>query len=180
MAWGRVDDGHYDHPKVLSIPRAIRNACDGLYWRLISRCNRTLSDGWITDGDRELCDAESEHVEALVTAGLLDRTPAGRLRVHDFLVFNKSRREALADSQKKADAGRAGGLASGRARAKKQAQQKRALREAAGSNGVEAKSKPVPTRPDPSRPNGATSNQGVPPLRGSVGRRATEPAGNAR
>ena len=51
MPWGMVDDGHYDHSKVMDLPREIRNAADGLYWRAISRCNRTLSDGWLTPGD---------------------------------------------------------------------------------------------------------------------------------
>lgn len=124
MPWGKVDDAHYDHAKVLALPRAIRNAADGLYWRVISRCNRTLSDGWISPADLEVCDATDELVEALVTVGLWERR-GDRLRVHDYLVHNKSKREVLAERQKKADAGRAGGLASGRARAVKAARKPR-------------------------------------------------------
>ena len=153
MPWGRVDDTHYDHSKVLDIPRRIRNAADGLYWRAISRCNRTLSDGWLTDGDLSLIDAEKAQIEALVTVGLWERKADGRLRIHDYLVFNKSRAEVLNERRIKSDAGRSGGLASGRKRANQTAKQKPDKREAPASPSVGAslnpRPLPVPTRPDP-------------------------------
>lgn len=159
MPWGKVDDNHYDHPKVLSIPKAIRNAADGLYWRAISRCNRTLSDGWLNDGDLDVIDAEPKLVEALVTAGLWDRMPDGRLRIHDYLAHNKSRREVLKERKQKEEAGRAGGLASGRVRAKQDRKQTRSRNEAGASrllepnaNEIEAPGVELPTRPDPTRP----------------------------
>ena len=133
MPWGMVDDGHYDHSKVMDLPREIRNAADGLYWRAISRCNRTLSDGWLTPGDLVLIDAEPHLVEALVTARLWERKPDGRLRVHDYLVFNKSRAEVLNERRVKAEAGRRGGLASGRARAKQDRTSARSNNEAGAS-----------------------------------------------
>lgn len=150
MPWGKVDDNHYDHPKVLSLPRAIRNAADGLYWRAISRCNRTLSDGWMTDADLDVIDAEPELVEALVKAGLWDRRPDGRLRVHDYLAHNKSKAEVLKERRAKVEAGRAGGLASGRTRAKQTPKQTRSRPEAPASRLVELPSSPLPTRPLPS------------------------------
>jgi hypothetical protein len=150
MPWGKVDDNHYDHPKVLSIPRAIRNAADGLYWRAISRCNRTLSDGWLTDGDLDVIDSDPKLVEALVSAGLWERKTDGRLRIHDYLVHNKSKAEVLKERRTKAEAGRSGGLASGRARAKQTGNGKRSRDEAPASPIVEPPSRPVPTRPDPS------------------------------
>lgn len=155
MPWGKVDDNHYDHPKVLSIPRAIRNAADGLYWRGISRCNRILSDGWLSSGDLDVIDSEPELVDALVTAGLWERKADGRLRIHDYLVFNKSRAEVVKERRQKEESGRAGGLASGRTRAKRT----RSKREApasppleADANENEAPGVELPTRPDPSRP----------------------------
>lgn len=133
MPWGRVDDTHYDHTKVMELPRRIRNAADGLYWRAISRCNRTLSDGWLVEGDLVLIDAEPALVEALVRVGLWDRMPDGRLRIHDYLVFNKSRREVLKERKQKSDAGRAGGLASGRTRANRDGKQTGSRNEAGAS-----------------------------------------------
>lgn len=147
MPWGKVDDNHYDHPKVLSIPRAIRNAADGLYWRAISRCNRTLSDGWLTDGDLDVIDSDQRLVDALVTAGLWERKPDGRLRIHDYLAHNKSKAEVLKERRTKAEAGRSGGLASGRARAKQNRKQTPSKSEAGASQSVEPPSRPVPTRP---------------------------------
>ena len=47
MPWGRIDDTHYDHPKVMALPRAVRNAADGLYWRCISWSNAKLTDGYV-------------------------------------------------------------------------------------------------------------------------------------
>lgn len=150
MPWGKVDDNHYDHPKVLSIPRAIRNAADGLYWRAISRCNRTLSDGWMTTGDLDVIDSDPELVEALVTAGLWERKSDGRLRVHDYLAHNKSKAEVLRERRAKVEAGRAGGLASGRTRTKQKPKQTGSRSEAGASVLVELPSSPVPTRPLPS------------------------------
>lgn len=150
MPWGKVDDNHYDHPKVLSIPRAIRNAADGLYWRAISRCNRTLSDGWLTDGDLDVIDSDPKLVEALVTAGLWERKADGRLRIHDYLAHNKSKSEVIKERRTKADAGRSGGLASGRARAKQDRNQKPSRNEAGASSSVEPPSRPVPSSPLPS------------------------------
>lgn len=133
MPWGRIDDTHYDHGKVLAIPRRIRNAADGLYWRAISRCNRTLSDGWLTDGDLVLLDAEAPQVNALVASGLWERTADGRLRVHDYLVFNKSRKEVLRERKVRSDAGRAGGIASGRTRSKQNGKHEPTIGEAGAS-----------------------------------------------
>lgn len=159
MPWGKVDDNHYDHPKVLSIPRAIRNAADGLYWRAISRCNRTLSDGWLTDGDLDVIDSDPRLVDALVTAGLWERKPDGRLRIHDYLAHNKSKAEVVKERRQKEEAGRAGGFASGRARAKQDRKQTRTKAEAPASrvlqpnaNGIEAAGVELPSRPVPTRP----------------------------
>ncbi|MBX3031441.1 MAG: hypothetical protein KF809_14945 [Chloroflexi bacterium] len=163
MTWGRVDDGHYDHQKVLALPRRLRNAADGLYWRAISRCNRTLSDGLLSAGDLELVDAEPELVEALIEVGLFDRDRRGRVWVHDFLDFNKSKEEVLEEREKKAAAGRAGGLASGRARTKRTPNQKPTTRRNGASSKREAPASSV-VEP-PSRPVPSEDSLGVPGLR---------------
>lgn len=167
MPWGRVDDNHYDHPKVMAIPRQIRNAADGLYWRAVSRCNRILSDGLLNDGDLALIDAEDDLVEALLAAGLFDRDRRGRIHVHDFLDHNKSRSEVIEEREKKAAAGRAGGLASGRARAKKARDEKRAEREANRSRRVEPPSRPVPSK-DSHGSTSATRSGRRAPVTGAV------------
>ena len=49
MVWFRVDDGFYDHPKLLAIPRTDRVAAAGLWTLAGSYCTRYLTDGFITD-----------------------------------------------------------------------------------------------------------------------------------
>jgi ElaB/YqjD/DUF883 family membrane-anchored ribosome-binding protein len=146
VTWGRQDDSFYDHIKVRRMPKDIRNAACGLYWRAVSLCNRHLTDGWLTDEDIELVDGKVEEVEALVATHLFDRRARG-LRIHDFLDFNKSRAQVLSERETKAQAGRLGGIASGKRR--------RSKREAPASPLVELPSRPVPSQP--------ASNEAGPP-----------------
>jgi hypothetical protein len=173
MPWGRVDDTFYDHDKVLNLPVEVRNRACGLYWRAISYSNAKLTDGRLTPAIVALLDGCDADAEALVRARLWRRTRSGGYSIHDFAEFNKTRAEVLVERQKKVDAGRSGGLASGRARAK----QKASENEAGASPVLEADAKqkgtPVPTRPDPSvLPEKRTP---PPPTRGGRRKDATNP-----
>ena len=184
MPWGRVDDTYYDHAKVRKLPRPIRNAASGLYWRAISLCNRQMTDGVLTQEDIDLIDGTPEEVQALVRAGLLERH-GKRWQVHDYLEFNKSRAEIIALREKLSEAGRSGGLASGRARAEyaKDRARNRAPRgakkpppsdaEGQASPTVLPPSRPVPSRPVPSGalPNGSAPTPGAPPVDDDEGAR---------
>jgi hypothetical protein len=116
VSWGRQDDAFYDHRKVRAMPKRVRNAACGLYWRAVSLSNHQLSDGWLTPSDISLIDGSPSEVRALLAAGLWDRTRNGKVRIHDFLDFNKSKAQILEERAKRAEAGRLGGLASGRSR----------------------------------------------------------------
>ncbi len=142
MPWGRCDDSHYDHDKVLSMPVTIRNAADGLYWRAISYCNAKLTDGFVSRSVVEHLNGTPEQVAALVKSKLWHRVRGG-YRVHDFLDFNKSRAEVEEERARKAEAGRAGGLASGRAR--RGGKQEGSNNEAGASGVLELPSRPVPS-----------------------------------
>ncbi len=119
FAW--FSDDFYDHPKVRALPRRYRNEAVGMFVRLVTLCNRHLTDGVITDADIEAVDGRLPLVELLTTAppgfrvGLLERRN-GTLHVHDFGEYSKTRRQVVADRKKKADAGRKGGIASGKQR----------------------------------------------------------------
>lgn len=115
VPWGKQDDGFYDHPKVRAMPRRVRNAACGLYWRAVSLSNRHLTDGHITDDDVRLIDGRPSEVDALVESGLWDRNGSGWL-IHDFLDFNPSRAKVTEQRKVRAEAGRLGGMASGRSR----------------------------------------------------------------
>lgn len=117
MPWGWIDDGFYDHDKVLEMPVALRNEACGLYWRAISYCNAKLTDGVVSESVVVLLDGRPDAVDALLAARLWHRRRGGGYIVHDFLEgYNKSRAEVLAIRAKKAAAGRLGGQKSGEAR----------------------------------------------------------------
>lgn len=168
MSWLRIDDTFTDHPKVLragdDVPLVI-----ALHLRAISYASRQLTDGFIPDYvvghlSRDLDDAKHcwqcrSQVEydadkwssLMVKIGLWERVDSGFL-IHDYLVYNRSRRQAAKERKDKEIAGRKGGLASGKQRASK------VLRSASSRNGrpAEAPSPPVPLKDHPPTPQGGS------------------------
>jgi hypothetical protein len=147
MPWGRVDDSHYDHDKVLRMPIEVRNAADGLYWRAISYCNAKLTDGFVPDAVVAHLNGTPDQVAALVKVRLWHHVKGG-FRVHDFSDFNHTRDEVETARAKKVEAGRLGGLKSGAARRTHETNQKskqnRSTREAGASPSKrEARATPV-------------------------------------
>lgn len=98
MAWGRIDDSFYDHPKVLAVWHTRPDAL-GLYMRAIAYAARHETDGLLTDPAimalSPLPDDREPQIEALVDAGLWHRTETG-YAIHDFLDYNLSRTEIAA------------------------------------------------------------------------------------
>jgi hypothetical protein len=98
MAWARLDDGFYDHPKVIAVWHSRPDAL-GLHMRAIAYCARHETDGKILapavmalsplQRDRE------EQVSALVDAGLWYEQDEHYL-IHDYLDYNLSRDEIAA------------------------------------------------------------------------------------
>lgn len=71
MTWFRVDDGFYDHPKVLSLPRGtIRKGAIALWTNAGSRCARYLLDGMVADSLIEDLGCTKADARALVACGL--------------------------------------------------------------------------------------------------------------
>jgi hypothetical protein len=94
MPWGKLDDSLYDHPKLNKLGRN-RLAGVGLWSVAISWCNRRLTDGHVPLEQIKRLGGTVRLADALVVAGLLERTPDGYL-VHDFLHFNESKATVLA------------------------------------------------------------------------------------
>lgn len=87
--WGRLDDGWYDHPKVVaSGPYGM-----ALHAWSISYCSRHLTDGYVRRGAIPSW-ARPVAVKQLVNNGLLDEVVGGFM-VHDFLDWNPSRNQVL-------------------------------------------------------------------------------------
>lgn len=105
MAWGRVDDGLYDHPKLDRLGRD-RLAGVGLLTVAISWSNRRLTDGIIPTERVLLLGGTVALADKLVDAELFEKHPTGYL-IHDFLDFNDSaetvraKRDADAERQRR-------------------------------------------------------------------------------
>ncbi|MGP5578646.1 hypothetical protein [Corynebacterium flavescens] len=167
MTWFKVDDGFYDHPKVLELD----NASIGLWTLAGSYCARHLTDGVITDRQIRAIGGTRRQAEKLVAAGLWsrDEAPASARRsradaspsvrryfFNDWSDFQPSRDEVTAKRNEDAERKRA-------ARAAKRDKQRKCENvrsdvpadvQTDGVEGVRSDVRtssalPGPTRPDP-------------------------------
>ena len=115
MAWVRIDDQFSDHPKIVKAgPIALV-----LQVRAFCYAARHLTDGYIPAelvpiflaGLEKLgADPSADWGRFMVEARLWDPTEGGYL-VHDYLDYNPSREEVLADQRRTSNRGVAGGRA---------------------------------------------------------------------
>jgi hypothetical protein len=101
MPWVRLDDRFPSHRKVaLLSDRAFRLHVSAICW-----CAENLTDGHISDRELPLV-AHMRGVKAtaqqLQNAGLWDRTDTGWV-IHDYLDYNPSREQVIADRKKNAE-----------------------------------------------------------------------------
>lgn len=130
MPWFRLDDSFDTHPKVLMAG----NEAVGLYIRCGTYAARNLTDGFV--GQEIVLLYGSDSLAAtLVRVGLWHRARGG-WTIHDYLDYNPSREQVLAKRKIRSEAGRAGGVASGKARSKPEANR---------SQSVEPPARPVPS-----------------------------------
>jgi hypothetical protein len=146
MPWVKIDDDFNEHPKAL----AVGPLAQLLYLRSIIYSSRYLTDGRITheavdhlvtwnlhgrdqvrlrplvdgDGADESGTATNPGYIDLDDAGLWEADPVGFV-IHDFIKYNPSREEVLAQRAERAASGRKGGIKSGvRRRSKREANAK--------------------------------------------------------
>lgn len=87
MAWFKLDDSMWSHPKFLRLSdRAFR-----LWVRAGSYCAQHLTDGIVTDETLMILGAARKHCDELWTAGLWERVPEGGYRFHDWHDYQPSR-----------------------------------------------------------------------------------------
>lgn len=175
MPWFKVDDGFYDHPKVLELDMAAR----GLWVMAGAYCARHLTDGVITGRQIKVIGGTQKQAEKLVAAGLwnADDAPpsARRYAFNDWREFQPTRDDVLSKRREDAERKR---LARGVKRNKQQERKNVRADVQADSEapsalpGLRAPSAlPDPARPDPSQ-NRVTVSQ---PSNGDLG--AGEKAG---
>lgn len=129
MPWFRLDDSFDTHPKVLMAG----NEAIGLYIRCGTYAARNLTDGFV--GQEIVLLYGSDSLAATLVRVRLWHRAARGWTIHDFLDYNPSRDEVLSKRKIRSEAGRTGGLASGKVRSKPEAKR---------SSSVEP-----PARPDP-------------------------------
>ncbi len=113
MAWVKIDDQFTDHPKVLEVgPLA-----ECLFVRGLCYAARYLTDGLVPVAHlRRMADFDAiTEAGKLVAAGLWEDAEGG-YQIHDYLDYQPSREDALSIREKRAEAGRIGGLRSGESR----------------------------------------------------------------
>jgi len=171
MTWTKLDDGIFDHPKMVKAGEDAAN----LYVRALVYCNRFLTDGRI---DPEVLSVitrkrdAAKLAEALVRVGAWEALPDGGWLVHGFHEHNPTSEQVAARraeiSEKRSKAGKIGGKRSGEARSNEaNAKQTRSnATKQTEANAVEAtkqNASPVPARPvptaDQSTPNGVLPQQ---------------------
>jgi hypothetical protein len=168
MGWVKIDDGFTRHPKVMKAgPLGIAMQVAALCY-----CNQYLTDGFIPRSvvagllnlegigmrmwDGELFGGGEDAtwvliVEDLIESGLWEEVEGG-FQIHDYLDYQPSKAEVLAEREQKKMAGQKGGLVSAQARA--QAKSKQVLEQNLSKSQAptQAKSKqnssPIPT-PNP-------------------------------
>ena len=150
MSWFKVDDGLHSSRKLLSIPKRARFAAVGLWTVAGSWSADQLTDGHVPDYMIKEWGAPPAAPDALVDAGLWERTHDGYL-FRNWHEYQPSKQDV--DAERAASRERMREL---RARRKG----KKPLEQAdngdmfgrTGPNGSENVRNPDPTRPDPTRP----------------------------
>lgn len=108
MTWARLDDGFWQHPKVLGLTAGAYR----LYVNSICWSSRNLTDGFIQTNSLPLLMGTPKNAAELVEARLWDVVENG-WAIHDFLDYNPTRDSVLAKREKAKESGRQGGLAKG-------------------------------------------------------------------
>ena len=117
MTWVKLDDQFPDHPKLAELGE-LTPAAGWLHVCALCYSARYLTDGRIPGGQvpRLMASDTKPLVEVLLEVGLWERDGTG-YQIHDYLDYNPSRAQVLAEREAKKAGGRRGGKAAARARA---------------------------------------------------------------
>lgn len=114
MTWVKLDDGFWANPKIdsTSLPAV------GVYARSLSYCGNHLTDGRITESAAlYMAKGKKALITELVSMGLWHKNGAGYV-IPDFCEFNPTKEETEKIRQARSEAGKRGGVASGKVRSK--------------------------------------------------------------
>ena len=108
MAWARLDDGFWMHPKVI----IAGNAGAGIFARFLSYCACYLTDGMIPAPiARQIVGTDHDALTSLAEFGMVQVLESGSVVIPDYLEVNPSKQVVEEGRQQRREAGRKGGLA---------------------------------------------------------------------
>lgn len=90
MAWVRIDDGFWSHPKVI----AAGNAAIGLWIKAASYCAQHLTDGFVPDHVVPLLGGTRTQAQRLLSAKLWQKADGGWV-FHDWDDYQLSKEKVL-------------------------------------------------------------------------------------
>ena len=118
MAWVRIDDEFYSHPKVAALRSDVMLACIGLHTLALCWCNHKLTDGRIPlnqvhrlAGDLSLAlPSGNPHalINELLRVGMWEPLDEDSYQIHDYLDYQPSRAQIQAVREAKSEAGKKG------------------------------------------------------------------------
>lgn len=174
MAWVKMDDQFFRHPKVLAAGRDARD----LYLVGLCYCAQGLTDGFIPAQAVRVLAAEAEidtgpaSAARLIEVGLWEAVEGG-YAVHDYHDYQPSKERVLATREARAEAGSRGG--------KQKASNLLDRSQASASDNVVAKSYPVPVpvpvpiqNPSEAHPLGENGASAPPPKKVRAVKKAVE------
>lgn len=98
MAWARLDDGFWSHPKTMRLAEVAPEA-GFLHIRAISYATRHMTDGFLADSAVTALmpdqDRREKATQALVEEGLWYRNGNEGFAIHDFLDWNPSKAQIM-------------------------------------------------------------------------------------
>lgn len=101
MTWFKFDDGFHSHPKVQAL---FEGPCPGdaiaLFTLAGSWCSKELTDGAVPLGFVRRSGLHKEAADELVRVRLFDACEDASFRVHNYLKYNPSRAQVLAEREK--------------------------------------------------------------------------------
>jgi hypothetical protein len=168
MAWAKLCDSALTHPKLWGLP----DDAFAFWIRAILYASAHLTDGLLDDRAMRFLRPKKKVLELLFREQLLDKKPDGTIEIHDFLDYNPTRKQVLAERERARERMKRPKNASVENHSEQGSNFGRNSAEAPTEVHPEAhpearanfeRTSPSPARPDPARPDLSPLKENSPP-----------------
>ena len=168
MAWAKLCDSALTHPKLWGLP----DDAFAFWIRAILYASAHLTDGLLDDRAMRFLRPKKRVLELLIREQLLDKKPDGTIEIHDFLDYNPTRKQVLAERERARERMKRPKNASVENHSEQGSNFGRNSAEAPPEVHPEAtpearanfeRTSPSPARPDPARPDLSPLKENSPP-----------------